>query len=88
MASVRIAVSIQESLLREADALAGELGTPRSRLLAMALREFIDQRKSWMMADRLRDAYEDESQEDELEQASRMKRHYSRTLEQGGHPSG
>ena len=46
MASVKTAISIQESLIRRAQELAEELNVSRSRLFAMAMEEFLSRHEA------------------------------------------
>lgn len=46
MATVKTAISIQESLFEEAEALAREMNTSRSHIFVLALEEFIRRHKA------------------------------------------
>ena len=56
---MKTAVSLPDSLFRRADAIAAELGVPRSRLYAMALEEFIRQLEHNGVTARLNAVYRD-----------------------------
>jgi hypothetical protein len=67
MPVVKTAVSLPAGLFKEASALAAELKIPRSRLVAMAVREFLEKRRSKRMFDRLNAAWADGlSEEDRI----------------------
>ena len=57
MAVVKTAVSLKADLFREADRLARRMRIPRSRLLSLALQEFISERQSRKLLDDLNRAY-------------------------------
>ena len=56
---MKTALSLPDSLFRRADAIAAELGVPRSRLYAMALEEFIRQLEHNGVTARLNAVYRD-----------------------------
>ena len=59
MAHVKTAVSIEESLFREAEDWAGKLGISRSRLFAEAVREYVRRRENEELLRRLNQAHAD-----------------------------
>jgi metal-responsive CopG/Arc/MetJ family transcriptional regulator len=57
MAAVKTAISLDADLFREADRLARQMRIPRSRLLSLALREFVRERRNRELLDELNRAY-------------------------------
>ena len=75
MAYVKTAISIQESLFKEADALAAKMNIPRSRLFAIAVSEFIQRQKNQHLLRQLDAVYDDmpDASERQLQGAMRTK---------------
>jgi len=75
MAHVKTAISIEESLFKEADELADEMNTSRSRLIEMAISEFVNRQKSKKLLEEINSAYDDtpDAKEKELRQAMKAK---------------
>ncbi|MDE0299661.1 MAG: hypothetical protein OXN17_13595 [Candidatus Poribacteria bacterium] len=59
MAYVKTAVSIEESLFREAESLAENMNVSRSRLFAAAISEFISKYKNQQLLAEINAAYDD-----------------------------
>ena len=59
MASVKTAISLQESLFDRAEALAYEMKISRSRLFALALEDFIRRHENQQLLKRINAAYDD-----------------------------
>lgn len=59
MAKVRVAVSVERALAQRADDAARRWGTPRSRLYAQALEEFLTRAENRALLKGLNDAYAD-----------------------------
>jgi metal-responsive CopG/Arc/MetJ family transcriptional regulator len=59
MANIKTAISMEEPLFKEIEALAEDLEVSRSHLFALAAREFIKRHKSQKLLDALNDAYDD-----------------------------
>lgn len=78
---VKVGISIDGELAREADTLARKMGVTRSGLYAMALREFIRRRESAVLLEKLNDAYGEPDPEDELLLRG-IKRHSRRLLDE------
>ncbi|HWQ14886.1 MAG TPA: hypothetical protein VNL77_18955 [Roseiflexaceae bacterium] len=57
MANVKTAISLQEELFERAEAAAREMNVSRSRLVAMALEEFIRKRENRKLAEQIDAAY-------------------------------
>ena len=60
MSSVKTAISLDQSLFEEADALAQELRLSRSRLFVLALEDFIRRHQNRQLQAQLNEAYEGE----------------------------
>lgn len=58
MANVKTAISLQRSLFEQAEALASEMKISRSRLVALALEEFI-RRQNQQLMDKINASYEE-----------------------------
>ena len=56
---MKTAISLPDSLFRQADAMASELAIPRSRLVALALEEFIRRHRQQEVTERLDAVYGD-----------------------------
>ena len=65
MAKVRVAVSVEQALAQRADEVARRWGTPRSRLYARALEEFLTRTENHALLQGLNDAYADFPDEEE-----------------------
>ena len=59
MASVKSAISIEERLFKQVNDLARELNMSRSRLIGMAVREYIKRHNNRAMIQALNEAYDD-----------------------------
>ena len=59
MAKVRVAVSVERALAQRADEVARRWGTPRSRLYARALEEFLTRAENNALLQGLNQAYAD-----------------------------
>ena len=75
MASVKTAISIQESLFKEVEALAGEMNISRSKLFAIAIEEFIQRRRNRQLLQQINAAYDDAPDLGERERQLRKARH-------------
>jgi len=82
MASVKTAISIEESLFKEADELATEMNTSRSKLFAMAISEFIQRQKNQKLFEKINTAYDDMPDALEKEQQQAMKAKHRQILEE------
>ena len=78
MASVKSAISIEERLFKQVDDLARELNISRSRLIGVAVREYIERHNNRAMVQALNEAYDD-AMEVETNTIARM-RPYHRSV--------
>jgi metal-responsive CopG/Arc/MetJ family transcriptional regulator len=79
--SVKTAISLDEALYSEADALARELQTSRSQLIALALAEFIRQHKVRQLREQLDVVYGDTPEAEEVDRARKASRLHRRAVE-------
>jgi metal-responsive CopG/Arc/MetJ family transcriptional regulator len=73
MACVKTAISIQESLFKDAEALATRMNISRSQLFAIALSEFIQRQQNRHLLEQINAAYDDAPDPLEREQQQLMK---------------
>ena len=59
MANVKTAISLQQSLFEQVDALAQEMQISRSRLFALAVEAFIQHHQNQKLLEAINDAYDD-----------------------------
>ena len=71
--TVKTAISLDESLFQQVEALAKELNIPRSRLFALAVEEFIERHENEELFQAINAAYEDapDAEEEALRRARR-----------------
>ena len=67
MSSVKTAISLDAPLLKQIDAVATELRVPRSRLLALAAREFLRRHQNAKLLAELNRAHADGPTAEEVE---------------------
>ncbi|MCL5046466.1 MAG: hypothetical protein M1598_06725 [Actinobacteria bacterium] len=83
MPNVKTAISIQESLFKDAEALAHELEVSRSQLFAMALESFIREHENRQLLQRINEAYRELPTPDEEVHQSLMRDYHRRSVEGG-----
>lgn len=66
MASVKTAISLQQSLLEQVDVLAQELDISRSHLFALAAEEFVCRHRNRELLEAINTAYGDSPDSEEL----------------------
>ena len=66
MATVKTAISLQEYLFEQAEAIAAEMKISRSRLIAIALEEFIRRHQNRILLEKINAAYGDISDTETL----------------------
>jgi metal-responsive CopG/Arc/MetJ family transcriptional regulator len=76
MSSVKTAISLDQSLFEEADALAQEMCLSRSRLFVLALEEFIRRHQNRQLQAQLNAVYEGEPDPAESMRLSGMRRYH------------
>jgi metal-responsive CopG/Arc/MetJ family transcriptional regulator len=82
MSNIKTAISIEEPLFEEVDALAEELKVSRSSLFTMAVREFIKQRKNRKLLEAINDAYIDSTDSVENSVNETMKSKHRQVVEE------
>ena len=82
MASVKTAISIEESLFKEANELATEMNTSRSKLFAMAIFDFIQRQKNQKLFEKINAAYDDTPDASERKQQQAMKAKHRQILKE------
>jgi metal-responsive CopG/Arc/MetJ family transcriptional regulator len=82
MSYVKTAISIQEPLLQEVDALAHQLNIPRSQLFVMAMEEFIQQHRNQRLLEQLNRVYADGPNPTEQSHLTRMKSKHRQIVEE------
>jgi len=81
MANVKTAISIQQSLFEQAEALARELHISRSRLFALAVEDFMQRYENQRLLERINDAYADTTTPEEQAFLRRMRRQQRQMVE-------
>lgn len=82
MATVKTAISLDETLFEKLELIAAALQMSRSGLLSTALLEYIERYENRQLLDAINAAYEDEGQEEEIELSARHRRKV-RKLDEG-----
>jgi metal-responsive CopG/Arc/MetJ family transcriptional regulator len=80
MAQVKTAISIQDFLFKEADELARQMKISRSQLFALAVKEFIQDRRNHRLLEQINKAYSDEPGPEEKKLLSRQKSYHRRLV--------
>jgi len=75
MATVKTALSIDDSLFEQAEALAKELNVSRSKVFAMALEEFLRKRQGEKLLEQINSVYAEVSSPDREEEEARRAKH-------------
>ena len=81
MPNVKTAISIEESLFKEAEALARKLEISRSQLFARALENFISQYENRQLLEQINAAYSDAPDLNEQAYQTHMKDYHRRSVE-------
>lgn len=84
MSHVKTAISIEETLFREAEAWAAKLGISRSQLFASAVAEYVRQRETEELLERLNEAHAGGPDKEDEEFLERMRIYHGRLLEETG----
>ena len=81
MSNVKTAISLQKSLFDQLETLARQMKLSRSRLLALALEEFIRRRENQKLLDQINEAYEDAPDNKEKTYIVKMRRLHRELVE-------
>lgn len=73
MAKVKTAISLPSELFDEGEEIADKMGVSRSRLYAMALKDFLEKRENEELMLRINNAYADETDDEEETAGAAMK---------------
>jgi metal-responsive CopG/Arc/MetJ family transcriptional regulator len=80
MATVKTAISLNERLLEQADALAGEMHISRSRLFALAIEEYLHRHQNEALLEALNAAYGEPADADEQAYTQARARYHLRLV--------
>jgi metal-responsive CopG/Arc/MetJ family transcriptional regulator len=83
MPYIKTAISLQETLLQQLDALAQELDISRSRLFTLAAEEFLQRYQNQKLLEAINAAYDDNMPDAEEEDLLQRRRHQHRQLVEG-----
>jgi metal-responsive CopG/Arc/MetJ family transcriptional regulator len=75
MATVKTAVSIEETLFEQAEVLAEELQISRSKVFAIALEQFLQRHEGRKLLDKLNKVYAESGRPDEKKAAAQRAKH-------------
>ena len=78
--TVKTAISLDSELFKQAEALAGKLRVSRSRLIAMALGDYLRRQHDRNLLDRLNAAYAEPLSDDEQATLDDIQSYYFRLL--------
>jgi metal-responsive CopG/Arc/MetJ family transcriptional regulator len=81
MAIVKTAISLDASLFEEAECAAREMQMSRSRLYALALRDYLRRRENRRIIEELNEVYAEEPTEEDKAYLRGMRKLYAKTLE-------
>jgi hypothetical protein len=79
--TVKTAISIDRTLFQEAEAMAGEMKVSRSRLVGLALAEFLKRHRARTMLDQLNAVYAGASPDEPAEAAKLRRASHRRRVE-------
>lgn len=81
MANIKTAISLQESLFEQVEALAHEMNVSRSRLFVLALEEYLRRHQSLQLLERINQAYRDAPDATEQERLRKTRRQQRKIVE-------
>jgi metal-responsive CopG/Arc/MetJ family transcriptional regulator len=81
MATIKTAISIQEPLFKEVDALAREMSISRSQLFVLAVQEYLRQIRNQELLNKINQAYPEETDHQEKALGDRKKSYHLRMVE-------
>ena len=81
MANVKTAISLQQSLFEQVDALAQELEISRSRLFVLAVEIFIQRYQNRQLLEAINEAYADLPDPDEQARRRQMRKQHRQMVE-------
>lgn len=81
MTNIKTAISLPESLFKQAEDVACEMKVSRSRLVALALEEFIRRHQNRQLLEKINAAYEDAPDKEEQALHYRLRRQHRQIAE-------
>jgi metal-responsive CopG/Arc/MetJ family transcriptional regulator len=82
MGSVKTAISLDEELFQQIEAVAKEMDVSRSHLFVLAARDFLERHRNRALLEAINNAYDDMPSEEETELHAKMRnRHYEAVKE-------
>lgn len=81
MQSIKTAISIDQSLFAQANALARKLKVSRSRLFVLALEDFIQEQQNRELLEKINAVYADEPDESEKVLRRKVRKSHRRLIE-------
>ena len=81
MASIKTAISIQEPLFQQVEALANELNISRSRIFVLAVEEFIQRYNNLQLLEEINRAYDDLPDDTEQLYSAKVRRQQRKLVE-------
>lgn len=77
MGSIKTAISLEQTLFEEIEALAKEMEISRSRLFVMAAQDFLERQKNRKLLEAINDAYCHMPSDEESELSAEMRNRHS-----------
>ena len=81
MATIKTAISLQDSLFEQVEDLARDLKVSRSQLVALALEEFVHRHQNQQLLESINRAYDTDASADDLASTSVRRQHHRRMVE-------
>lgn len=81
MATIKTAISLQDSLFEQVEDLARDLNVSRSQLVALALEDFVRRHQNQQLLDSINRAYESTTEPDDLTRTPARRQHHRRMVE-------
>jgi metal-responsive CopG/Arc/MetJ family transcriptional regulator len=82
VANVKTAISLEESLFHQVEAVAQAMQVPRSRLFVMAVEEFLRRRRNQALLEAINAAYDDFPDDQERTVLEAMQRNLSNIVDE------
>ncbi len=82
MAGVKTAISIDEELFSEVNRLAQDMHVSRSRLITIAVKDYLKKRENLSLLAQLNETYGDHPDEEEKKISKTMRTKHGKTVEQ------
>lgn len=81
MATIKTAISLQDSLFEQVEDLAKHLNVSRSQLVALALEEFVQRQHNRQLLDAINQAYDDMPEKDDVARTPAQRHHHRRLVD-------